>query len=412
MNNKLQHFPDFAATTGLKSVNDCEQARSFYSQYAAYNALHPYFDQGEPLVMDDVRDLPPPETPNHLAETRPLLGNGVGDLLAPVVKLLNDTIQCTGFFIARNFIVTAAHCMDIAPGFRRGTDPVSAAKLDRWRPYAVTFVGSNGAGTRRPVFNNVRQYVDPRYVGWSQATYVENFDSAILYVYDQYDNQLPNADPTTMGQNIFPFLRTSLKPSIDNSAAQAWGWGLPDTSALHRAIMSSYNLTSTSTPAPLIKGTSPGGSAPYLCKGDSGGPLTDTYDIADAANNLSSQYVAVGSMASITSSGDCSSNAGDEAGWVRLDQEADFFSRKVKLWYYADCARKKSAAAGTLPDYMECWGKPCTTTNECAGDETCIHPGSELTNCADCGTGTSCGCMHGQCLKQAPPDIEHEPQDN
>jgi hypothetical protein len=414
MNNKLRHFPDFAATTGLESVNDCEQARLFYSRYRDYDALHPHFDQEEPIEADDVRDLPPRETRDRPAEVQKL-ANGVGDLLAPVVKLINNAGgQCTATFIARNFMITAAHCMDVTSGFTPGTDPVSKAKLDRWRPYTVTWAGSNGAAKRTVVFFNVRQYVDPRYVGWSQANYVENFDSAILYVYDEDDNLLPNGDPS-LGANLFPYLRTSLKISIDNSSAQAWGWGTPDSSSLYRGILSGYNLTSVIGTTALITGKFPGGSGPQMCHGDSGGPITDRYDIPDPDTGVAvPRYIEVGSFASITNptSATCQMTTGGSVTWVRLDEEAEFFGKKVNLWYYFPCSKKKSASAGTLPDYMECWAKPCKKTEECAFDEVCAHPGSELSGCQECGSSGSCDCMYGQCLKRAPPDKDDEPQDN
>src|SRR5215472_18385139 len=49
MNNKLRHFPEFAAATGLQPVSNCEGARAFQRAYGDYTLSHPGFDDRQPL---------------------------------------------------------------------------------------------------------------------------------------------------------------------------------------------------------------------------------------------------------------------------------------------------------------------------------------------------------------------------
>jgi hypothetical protein len=53
INNKLRHFPAFAAAIGIYCVPDCATARAFWSAYRTYRTDHPGFDAHEPLDMED-----------------------------------------------------------------------------------------------------------------------------------------------------------------------------------------------------------------------------------------------------------------------------------------------------------------------------------------------------------------------
>jgi hypothetical protein len=125
INNKLRHFPSMAAEIGMQpTVSDCAGARQFVRRYDAYWNVHPHFDAREPIELPAFPPHTPPPAP------RPEVAkvfNGLPLQEDPVIEyvIVNTnpanlglvTGGCTGTFIAKNWIATAAHCMALAaPG--------------------------------------------------------------------------------------------------------------------------------------------------------------------------------------------------------------------------------------------------------------------------------------------------------
>lgn len=403
MNNKLKHFPEFAATTGLSRVDTCSQARSFYKSYITYMRGHPRFDDTEPL---EATHLVKPPVPNG-GKDRPKIQvekilNGVPDVLNPVVGLDNAGGHCSGTFIAKNWIMTAAHCLQTAPGWVEGQGQ-TAAKVHRWYQYAVSFAGPNGSLALVNLVPYVLQYFDPRYIGFSapanSGAHI-GFDFALLYVLDVLDDTLPNNSPN-LSPNQTPFMRISLRNTITSSAA-AWGWGAPGANTSRRAFLSQYNLVA-SPDVDLFGAFVPdAGGIPFMCKGDSGGPIVDRYDVLNpATGNIEIQPVAVAVFAAIqTNDPQCAQNPGDIDFWVRTREESDFIFLTVSDWYPGFGCTPGSAVGSGTADFLQCWGKPCMNGGDCGVDEVCVNPGPQLTTCtAACPPpGGPCDCIFGQCL--------------
>jgi hypothetical protein len=464
MNNKLRHFPEFAATTGLDSVSNCAEARQLYARYVEYSNVVPRFDDDEPLEMPPLkRFLPPLATRNMPAEIVAAddradeevekLDRGHADLLLPVVRIANLTESCSGTFISRNYIATAGHCLDVASvagkdpyDFQLGVDDESAALLARFRRYDITWATTNGAAKKPITFKNVMQYKDPRYLGFQpptpagdppdpthETTYLINFDFALLWVYDANDNKLPNNVPDFL-DNTFPFIRLSLRHQTDNVTSTAWGWGPreptnssnPDNNILHRGDLTNYALAPVDQPvkrydtngnlkdvvAQRIDGrvpTAPAVADVFLCHGDSGGPITDRYNIVGPNGDIAARFVEVAELErGKTKTPDCDRVQGDPVAWIRTDGERQFIANTVKLWNYFPCNAKKSADAGSEPDYLECWGQACKETADCPQGTGCVHPGSQLKECGDACQSAGeafdgCNCIYGQCL---PPSSD------
>jgi len=415
MANKAKHYPDFAATTAQEPIRTCAAARAFYDRYVDYLELHPSFDADEVIEEDS---LPVPPFPRGVDidargshDTGPKILNGTGDQLRPVVGITNSQRRCTGTFIGRNWILTAGHCLATAPGFvvppTGGVANEPNAKVHAWYPYTVSFAGPNGVvpGDVR-TYNLVLQYADPRYTGFRDPTSLTTLqggahDAALLYVNDAYDNRLPNNDPA-LGTSTAGFMRLSLRDTITPSAS-AWGFGNPDPSALQRGGLQKYQLSVDPSGLDFFSATMVNGLStdPAVCTGDSGGPLVDRYDIMNlATSTVETQFVETGILSRFNNGIPQSQCAQLDSTtyWPRASKEATFITKTVAKWYPDfPCVTGQTVGSPTR-DFMQCWGTPCKDDSACIASETCVHPGSFLSDCtATCGT-SSCDCMFGQCL--------------
>jgi hypothetical protein len=140
LNHKLAQYPDFAAFAGLDTVSECDGANHFMEAYREYEREHPSFDADEPLGdSPDVEPPPPPIEPVGDSEISKIAGVTGPSVNYPVVQLTYQTCKpvngkpscsqadsswivrgndyrnwhesCSGTFIAKNWILTAAHCM-------------------------------------------------------------------------------------------------------------------------------------------------------------------------------------------------------------------------------------------------------------------------------------------------------------
>ena len=394
MNNKLRHFPDFARVAPVTSVTNCAEARLFYDSYYDYSQTHPGFDQDEATEPSTLPPVPEPEIVDGVVDK---IDHGTGGQLFPVVGVGNADGFCTGTFIAKNYVLTAAHCMATAHPYDPTKDPASKAAIHGWYDYTIWYAGPSGAVISTLDYPKVLQTIDPHYIGFKNPSdIVDAFDAAVLYVHPQYDPGLPDNNGQQHGISV-PYMRLSLGLSVTAASSTVWGLGRPNSgSQLRQGDVSQYTFAAvidSSTKGAFIEGTIPSDpTQPQLCHGDSGGPLVDRYDIVDPTTGVpQSEYVQAGILAQYQSSDpDCARTPGAPVDWIRTESERRFIGDVVSSYYpLFRCTAKVSASSqGGVADYMECWGKPCKDETYCAPGQQCLRPGATY---------------NGQCMPKPKP---------
>ncbi len=443
MNAKLKYYQDFASKAGVSTVSDCASARLFERAYATYLGAHPGFDLHQPLGLGP--HGPPPALPSHIppaqVQVQKIL-NGTSVQAAPVVQIQlfnavgNETGLCSGTFIAKNWILTAAHCLPgVGPTFNDagalalspeflsyfsdsgaplltagGTNTVSGAPAFVMEGYAGAVIYWAAAPADEAIPGNSRidtsagvppdnpnvadtlialvyQYVDHRWTGWSEyfdevAAGGQQLDGSTLPLasidIDGFDVALiyvpPTYDADLPGSpDNGSAMAVSLVPSQDNGSFFGWGLGTSTNST---------QLSQGVLPSPFtelgdfLSFTVPSGySGPVVCHGDSGGPAVRVVNIpTDDAGAGGAGFAIVGVTHEVDSlNPSCGQNAGDRMNWVRTDVELDFINSTIQRWEPQFSCRTITDANTGQADFAECWGTPCNGPFDCnLPNTTCV----------------------------------------
>lgn len=292
MTRRLQLFPEFARQAGLDVVTSCAEARRFVAAYIAYRQLHPGFDANMPPDPLPVEYPPPPPDeelePIPLA-AKPVLPTGpegiVPDILngtplgdAPVVQIVDYAANgglCTGTYIAKNWVVTAAHCMDYPMGTTQNPTPTTP----KYASYTFTNFNSSGNVLNTYTCPKVLEIIDGNYMGFNNPSVADN-DFAVLYISPTCDNLLP---VQTDGTPAIATMAVSLN-ALGQSNDDAWGVAAQGavTSQLQVVNMSLFQQSNAPRPYPdmitvpnKFTATIPANNAngtpytgPYFCHGD------------------------------------------------------------------------------------------------------------------------------------------------
>jgi hypothetical protein len=321
-------------------------------------------------------------------------------------------VLCTGTFIAKNWIATAAHCLVVIDqnAFANAGSAVQVYNGEASKvTYFVTHFDENGNAIPNPdLFTNIVQYVNPGYIHFKDESSFEN-DFALLFIPDTEDGRLaPDPDGPQPGQG--PWMRIAVSGhGVPSLSSEAWGAGLvPNRNTLNRA---DFGLAAPFTESgTLLFGTaSPMG--PLICGGDSGGPVVDTVSIpGDPA--LSEPVMVTTHQGFLFDVDECPpppgklspecACGGSQLNEVRTDLQMNFIQNSMREWNGVNfaCNQVLTTRGRTV---AECWGQKCQSNQDCPTGKTCSIDGVNLTGCTVCPRG-GCGCIFGQCLPAFDPE--------
>ena len=475
MNRKLKYYPDFAAAIGIAQVSDCDSARRYAGGYFDYVRAHPGFDSGQPLEYP-YEPLPSrPSGPAGTLEVAKIL-NGIGTINLPVVELsftntvaTNPTIadqyfnfhgsSCTGTFISKNVILTAAHCIAKAAvqscienniavtschpkWFNYHQWSIHFSNFDLTNVWALSDVHPDWFGLG---FDPTKPFPasdtpgfpsdDPSLPPIEQSTYDAlvgaQHDVALIYIDD--DSILP-FDVEQDGAKRLALLPPALASDGTLTGPLAfYGWGAHPAS--DNTMRKSMQMPALKLNDEAINGrTLTDSSDSIVCHGDSGGPLVRTVNVH--TNGGDDQTVEA--VLAVTSTGpraptksECPDPSTVQKGnnamnWSRVDTPSaqNFITRFIDRFYgpYFRCKQRPTTDGpqGTMA-VEECWGFPCDDADGCKDQPQgyyCSNPGGDLvethSECATCaGQGGGCDCVVGQCLPGPgalpPPDLPDAP---
>jgi hypothetical protein len=400
INAKLKQYPRLAEAYGKSVVSSCDDAKDYVVAYQDFSAKNPGFDLDQAFIERRPPPLPD-STPPEVSEVK--ISGGNLKAFAPVVEL--ETVQgtrtkiCTGSFIAKNWILTAAHCLNI------GTGPTPKADNAYYR-YLIKWSDNAGLVRRSMSVPWVLQFVSPSYTGDygdKLPTVGIGTDFAVLYVGKQYDGFLPPGGPDQTD-----FLRLSLA-GFATSSAEAWGWGLPINGLAYMSISNHVPIGQSPDDPSVIRGKIPT-APPYLCHGDSGGPLVDKYFLPAASGGQVPAIVGTfvgGSVVSDTAQ--CFTKTGPEERvyWARVDQQFRFI-RAAQRSYYGpawDC-KIATEVGSTTTKVAQCSPTACKVDADCAAEpNTHCETLAEDQVYGNLCNGPSADCIYGKCLPNYDSDL-------
>jgi len=415
MTNALAQEPALAAKLTFSSVKTCKDAKAFVAAYRALEIEQPGFDdvplpeasmlrivegslsggEAQPATTVVSQGLTSDATRDNTGAFWPFPTN-------PVVKTLLYTLNldrsvrkestCSSTFIAKNWILTAAHCLGTI--FDKNKPPTLGGYAYVKVSWAAT-ESSMTAVSHEEAFGTY-QIPHPSYNPDADRDWM---DVALLH--------FPLSDKNTMGK---------LPPDLTQGGAAYLSGQLPSSNPGNGLFMSGWGFTGDlrfATAPPLTISGSELVAAPLpwngalVCQGDSGGPLFRSVTFQDLTRIVVAGVLSRGEP----DSGRCAT-IGTTIYWTRVDTPAFrvWLTREMAKWYgQLGIPLNVSNLCGFtgLPGPLrahQCWGKPCSSLLPCDKGYVCRGAAEDVTGgcatglCGDADDPKSCDCLVGQCL--------------
>jgi Trypsin len=470
MNRKLRYYPDFAAAIGMKTVTTCDDARAFTVAYSDYFRQHPFFDAHLPMApgallapVTSRSERASADRASQDATVEKIFNGSVagpsGSDPFPVVQITHNflpgevfsngqaipttSVTCSGTFISKNFILTAAHCLGLValtfPKFGSGTPPNPSAQR-QWitsSKWQIAWPDSGGVpgGMMQISADKVWAIVHQSYTGvtlprtFPDASAAANdnglssYDIGLLWI-NPWDNDAQL--PADAAKSSWAVQLESADGQINKWSLRMYGYGptmdnemgpLTLTASRQSQIPTGAQKTDTEpgfpsstiiTVAIFDPATDPG-----LCGGDSGGPLVR--EVLDPNTLAVVDHVIVG--VNSHRSGDSTTRCpGPDpttslffSQFARTDIAfADFLKPTILSWQPEGIQFKTEGAISG--SYVIYHGASCQSDCTCAANEVCLNPVNDANSAASksgsCSNNvcSDCSCVQGQCVPQTSPD--------
>jgi hypothetical protein len=439
---KLRRHPDFAAAFGRQQVRDCATARAYFDAYHAYYESHPGFDDHDAdEVLIPPPPGPPPGPPPDLSkiDVQKII-NGDTNIFSSSTVMIetlqwdpNDPdpdqepfiIPCTATFIARNWLITAAHCAGRQKGDELvdgGLTPLGDLKpLTAWRKWRISVQDNGNPPVPRRLwtanedddgFMWVNQIIHPQYSGNlpPHTTSADSFfDVALAYVYAPYYDAVLLKEPRLSSPPIIwthfdgPIAMPDPLPG-DTAFVLGIGPTVSDAGSDYpKRLGRSPTLVSIDQVFPNILQQQAAPANPVrLCQGDSGGPFLRTFrnsngaPVRNAMLGVSSAFTG-GDLGrpECTRGWNASGTNGGINIWARVDNKTSWIDQNMRHWNgkFWSCRRFRSLETPGSTHFVECFGKSCGGKADCPN----IFLGPDLYSQSCYGLDRTIGIDRGEC---------------
>jgi hypothetical protein len=355
INRKLTHYPELSDYVGLTNVETCEQARTFMKRKQEFVLANPdyFFAEAEVGIGDDLDEARPAEEDgpggmtDKIRQGEPTAEPATVGLLIREEEDPDNPTHCSGFFVDKTHIITAAHCVppiETADGKdfvdRTLETAVFVTRTDDPFFFPETSLFNFELDGKTPIFKKILWQPHGSYSGEGDF----DDDIAVGTIVDGFAiGLLPDPDPDDASGTAMRFWLGSVR--IGETGLAFVGYGPNSSDGTGGEDQRTGFTTVTATTSFQIAGRPFSGFPTTSCKGDSGGPILNVMP------NL--RPVAYGVTVGISVEEETQSCADLDGThfWLRLRPKRSFIEQKIGR----QCTPFKAFVDGFFQVYVRCF---------------------------------------------------------